>query len=107
MDCIPYINDLKLEIDMLKDIKGNSNNEHIEKKIYEKTLLINKCKENLAKLSNTKIEYRIYLKLLEGKNPSKAIAEVAEENYQKDIKPSSVDRLWKIYYKNMKKIIKQ
>lgn len=107
MDCIPYINDLQLEINMLKDIKGSNNDEYIDKRIQEKTNLIEKCKDNLSKLSGYNIEYRIYLKILEGKKPSKAIEEVANENYQKDIKPASVDRLWKIYYKNLKKIIKQ
>ncbi len=109
MDCIPYINDLQLEIKTLKDIKEscNTNYDYIDKLIEEKETLINKCKMNLSKLSNNKIEYRLYLKILEGKKPSKAIAEVAEENYKNDVKPASTDRLWKIYYKNLKKLIKQ
>ena len=56
MDCIPYINDLQLEINMLKDIKGSNNDEYIDKKIQEKTILIEKCKENLSKLSGYNIE---------------------------------------------------
>lgn len=107
MDCIPYINDLQLEINILKDIMNDNNKDNIECQIKEKENLIRQCKNNLSKLSSYKIEYRIYLKLLEGKNVSKAIEEVASENYQKDIKPASVDRLWKIYYKNLKKIIKE
>lgn len=107
MDCIPYINDLQLEINILKDIMNDNNKDNIECQIKEKEDLMRQCKNNLSKLSSCKIEYRIYLKLLEGKNVSKAIEEVASENYQNDIKPASVDRLWKIYYKNLKKIIKE
>lgn len=107
MDCIPYINDLQLEINMLKDIKGSNNDEHIEKQIKEKTELLEKCKNNLAKLSGNKIEYRMYLKLLEGKKASQIVAEISDENYKNNIKPASLDRLWKVYYKNLKKMIKQ
>ncbi|MEI3530122.1 MAG: hypothetical protein V8Q75_03485 [Bacilli bacterium] len=107
MDCIPYINDLQTEIDILKDVKSvNKEDKIIEIKIKEKEELLNKCKENLAKLSKTKIEYRLYLKIINGMTPSKAVKEIADENYKNGIKPTDVTYIWKNYYKKIKKFIK-
>lgn len=108
MDCIPYINDLQIEINILKDIQqsGNCDIEQIDNKIKEKELLIQKCKENLSKLSINSIEYRLYLKILNGLTPSKAIEEIATENYINDKKPFASSKIWKNYYPKVKKIIK-
>lgn len=107
MDCIPYINDLQIEINILKDIKKNGNCDinSINEQIKEKEILIEKCKYNLSKLSLNSIEYRLYLKIMSGLSVTKAIESVAEENYINNIKPNSHTQIWK-YYKNMKKIIK-
>lgn len=108
MECISYINDLNLEIKTLKDIRdgGFGDIEDINEKIQVKEKLLEKCKKNLAMLSGQKIEYRIYLKILEGKKPSKAIEEISEENYLNDLKPTDISTLWTKYYKNLKKILK-
>lgn len=110
MDCIPYINDLQLEIYILDDIKKVCGNEDkvkkIDIKINERKSLIKKCEENLSKLSDNNIEYRLYLKILDGKRPSKAVEEIADENYENDLKPTSLSNIWN-YYKKIKKIIKQ
>ena len=106
MDCIPYINDLQLEIKILEDVKksGHCAREEIDKKIKDKQELIERCKENISKLSDDNICYRLYLKILKGMKPSKAIEEISEENSNKDIKPTSISTLW-LYYKKLKKII--
>ena len=46
MDCIPYINDLQLEIKILEDVKksGHCAREEIDKKIKDKQELIERCK---------------------------------------------------------------
>lgn len=103
MDCIPYISDLLIEIDMLKKFDNDS---EIEKKINEKRKLIEECKNNLSKLSNNKIEYRIYLYYLNGMSINKAIQKVADENYANDIKPCTERAIYKNYYKNIKNFIK-
>lgn len=107
MDCIPYINDLQTEIKILKDVRTNENCniEEIDKKILEKENLIEKCKENLSKLSDNQICYRIYLYILSGMKVSKAIEKVAEENYLKGITPSSEIGIYKYYYPKLKKIL--
>lgn len=103
MDCIPYINDLLIEIDTLEKI--NNNNPKINEKIQEKRFLIEKCKSNLNRLSNNKIEYRLYLKIINGLKPSKAVEEIANENYRDGIKPTDVSTIWKNYYKKIKKFL--
>lgn len=106
MEYIPYINDLQIEIKILEDVKANGNCDisFLEKQIEEKKVLINKYKDNLSKLSNNKIEYRLYLAILNGLNPSKAVAKIANENYINNISPSSIASIWRIY-KKMKKNI--
>lgn len=106
-DCIPYINDLQLEIEILKDLQLNrSNDENLKKQIEEKELLVERCKKNLEKLSNCNIEYRLYTALLSGLNPNKAVEKVANENYINDVKPNSTSGIWN-YYNKLKKIIKK
>lgn len=91
-----------IEIETLKKINNGSN--EISLKIKEKEKLINECKENLSKLSKSKIEYRLYLYLLNGLSPTKAVAKVANENYINDISPFDPSSIWK-RYKNLTKII--
>ena len=104
MDCIPYINDLLIEIKMLEEL--DSSNPEIKGKILIKREKIDKVKENLSKMSVNSIEYRIYLKMLNGLTPTRAINEIATENYEKDIKPAEESIIWKKYYKNLKKMLK-
>lgn len=108
MECIKYINDLSIEITILEDLLKNldSNTEEIEDKIKRKKIILEKCKNNLEKLSSDQICYRIYVKILNGFSLSKAIEKVAEENYLNDLKPSHVDTIWRNYYPKMKKILK-
>lgn len=108
MECIKYINDLNIEINMLNDALENCHDEkecqNISKIIESKENKMNRYKENLSKLSDNQIEYRIYLKILNGLSPTKAIEEVANENYMKDISPVDITTLWKKYYKKIKNI---
>lgn len=109
MECIKYINDLEIEIRMLEDLKGNidCDEKEIEEKINRKRGILERCKENLSKLSDNQICYRIYLNILNGMSVSKAIEKVAEENVYNDVKPFSAEALWKCYYPQLKKILKK
>lgn len=108
MECIKYINDLDIEINMLndalKDCREEKEYNNIEKILIQKKEQMKKYKENLSKLSSNQIEYRIYFKMLNGLSPTKAIEEVAEENYINGITPIDITTLWKKYYKKIKKI---
>lgn len=106
MECLKYINDLKLEIQMLEDLKNDINSNEINKKINEKMEIISKCKTNLDKLSNEKVEYKLYLCLLNNMSPTQAVEKVANDNYINDIKPTSTQAIWRIYTK-MKNFLKQ
>lgn len=103
MDCISYVNDLLIEIDILNKI--NNDDVDIQKKIKEKQKKIEMIKDNLSKISINSIEYRLYLKILNGKTPTQAVNEVADENFNNDIKPNGTTQIWK-YYKKIKKFIK-
>ena len=108
MDCLPYIEDLRKEINILKALKKNSssNNDEIEEKIKEKKKIIQTCEENLKNMSNNKICYKIYLYMLQGMKASEVIEKLAYENYINGIRPSSTTSLWR-YYKKMQKILKK
>ena len=103
MDCISYVNDLLIEIDILNKI--NNDDIDIQKKIKEKQKKTKLVKATLSKLSLTSIEYRLYLKILNGKTPTQAVNEVADENFASDIKPNGTTQIWK-YYKKIKKMLK-
>ena len=102
MECIKYINDLNIEISMLEDVKkgGLCDIDEIDK---IKNIL-EKCKTNLSQLSDNQICYRLYLKMLNGFTPTKAVEKVAEENYLNDVSPSAVSKIWD-YYRKLKKIL--
>lgn len=104
-DCIPYIRDLKLEIDTLKMLSRENNNPKISKDIFRKNKVLKKCIDNLKKLSNYNIEAKIYVYMLSGMSVSKAVNKVADDNAKKGIKPSDVSTIWKYYYPNLKKIL--
>ena len=109
-DCVPYIQDLKLEIEILKNVKNMTHKKEtiklLDKKIKEKEQMILKCREILKKLSNNQICYRIYLNMLSGLSINKSIAKVANENYLNNIKPASERAIYKRYYAKLKKILK-
>lgn len=107
MECIKYINDLEIEVNILENLKADAKDDcsEIEEKIRRKKLLIEKCKDNLNKLSENQVCYRLYIYLLNGLSITKAVEKVAEENYLNDVKPSSTDTIWKYYYPKLKKII--
>lgn len=103
MDCIPYINDLQIEIAILNKIADDDID--VKRKIKEKQDTIEMIKEDLSRISINSIEYRLYLKILNGKTPTQAVNEIADENFNNDIKPNGTTQIWK-YYNKIKKIIK-
>lgn len=107
LTCISFINDLQVEIEILKNMELVEENKIIliRKQIEEKKALVKSFEDNLKKLSKNSIEYRLYLCFLNGMTPSRAVSEVAKENYLNDIKPSSERAIWKNYYPKLKKIL--
>lgn len=65
---------------------------------------INFYKNNFKQMPE--IENRLYYKIAyEGKNIMKACNEIADENYEKDIKPTDATHIYKYYYKKIKKYL--
>lgn len=102
------INDIdkKIEIFTLeKERLQKENNKdrlyRVEKELETLTSTKQKYIDNLSQMDG--IEYRLYAYLLKGYNPMKAIDKVGEENYLKDVKPTTKQGILP-YYKNMKKI---
>jgi hypothetical protein len=84
--------------------------EHILEQIQEKHNYINrlnyylkKIEFNLSELRG--IEYRLFYKVINGVNISKAVTEVASENCSNNKKPQEESIIWKKYYPNVKKEI--
>ena len=65
---------------------------------------MNKINYNLSEL--TGIEYRLFYKVINGVNISKAVDEVVSENCYNNKKPQESTIIWKKYYPNVKKEIK-
>lgn len=106
MECISYLKDLEIEIETLNKISEVSDKkDEILDLIDKKKKALEKCKDNLSKLSSKNIEYRIYVHMLNGMTATQAVEKVAEENYINDIKPFTPTAIWKKYYKNLKKIL--
>ncbi len=65
---------------------------------------LNQYKKNLSELDN--IEARLYYKIVyEGLPPTKAINKIADENYARDLRPSSPEHIFRTFYPKIKKLI--
>ena len=110
MECIPYIEDLKCEIKILEKIRGNTDTlsdiYNLNSQISKKSRQLSEICNTLEKMSKNSIEYRLYLKILNGKTISEAVEKIAEENYNCDIKPTTARSIWNIYEKKLKKLLK-
>jgi len=62
---------------------------------------LNKINYHLSKLEG--IEYRLYYKIINGINVSRAIEEIVSENIINNEKPEDSRIIWKKYYPNIKK----
>lgn len=66
---------------------------------------IKKIDYHLSKLDG--IEYRLFYKIVNGVNISKAVEEIVEENTNRNEKVQEATIIWKKYYPNIKNEIKQ
>lgn len=88
-----------------RDCRDEREYKNIQSVIDSKNEKMEFYKENLKKLSDNQICYRIYEKMLNGINPTKAVEQVAEENYLAGVIPCSIPTIWN-FYKKLKKILK-
>ena len=98
---------LKKELNRLKEKITDIDELKIKTLKFEIKKLNDLVEDYVNKLDQLEdISARIYYKIVyEGINVTSAITKIAEENYIKDIKPSSVSRLWEYYKKDVKNLI--
>ena len=107
-ECINYMNGFEMEIVAIEgllektdDVKMKS---ILEKEIDNKKTLLSKYRSVLSNISSNEICCRLFSKILGGSPPTKAVEEVARENYFKNIKPCSLSAIWR-YYSKVKQLI--
>ena len=93
-----YMNELE-KIKILEEIEKQKN--IINKLKY----YIKKIEYNLSELVG--IEYRLFYKIINGVNISKAVEEVVSENCYNNKKPQEDRVIWKKYYPNIKKEVNE
>lgn len=91
-----YMIELEKE-NILEDIEKQKNT------INKLNYYMNKINYNLSEL--TGIEYRLFYKVINGVNISKAVDEVVSENCYNNKKPQDTRIIWKKYYPNVKREI--
>jgi len=104
-----YINSVDMEIQLLTRLVDKADSVSIKELLnreidYKKDFKI-KHKNLLEQISGNDTYRKLYTKLLDGKNVSRAVEEVVNENYYNNIKPSSESSIWR-YYNNLKKLMK-
>lgn len=104
-----YINNVDMEIDLLTKLINKTDSVSIKELLkreidYKKGFKV-KHLNLLEQISGNETYRKLYQKLIEGKNASKAVEEVVKENYYNNVKPYSESTIWR-YYNNLKKIIK-
>ena len=78
--------------------------ELLKQEINNKKTLLSKYRSILSNISSDDICCRLFAKLLGGRPPTKAVEEVARENYFQNIKPSSLSTIWR-YYSRIKELL--
>jgi len=104
-----YINSVDMEIQLLTRLVDKTDSVSIKELLnreidYKKDFKI-KHKNLLEQISGNDTYRKLYTKLLDGKNVSRAVEEVVNENYYNNVKPSSESSIWR-YYNNLKKLMK-
>ena len=107
-ECIKYMNNFEMEITTIKGLIKKTDNIRMQqlltKEVEDKKTLLNKYRSVLSNLSSNDICCRLYAKILGGAPPTKAVEEVAWENYSKDVKPCSLSTIWR-YYSKIKQLL--
>jgi len=107
-ECIEYMNNFEMEIIAIEGLIKKTNDiklqELLTKEIDNKKTLLSKYRSVLSNISSDEICCRLFAKILRGSPPTKAVEEVARENYYQNIKPSSLSTIWR-YYSKIKELL--
>lgn len=107
-ECIKYMNNFEMEIMTIEGLINKVDNEKMQEllshDIDNKKTLLNKYRSVLSNISSDDICCRLFAKILGGTPPTKAVEEVARENYFQNIKPNSLSTIWR-YYGKIKQLL--
>ena len=107
-ECIEYMNSFEMEIATIEGLISKTDNEKIQEllkqEVDNKKHLLAKYRSVLSNIAADDICCRLYAKILGGSPPTKAVEEIANENYYKNIKPNSLSAIWR-YYSKIKELL--
>ena len=107
-ECIEYMNNFEMEIitleGLIRTTNDNKMQQLLKKEVDNKKTLLGKYRSVLSNISSNDICCRLFAKILGGSPPTKAVEEVARENYFRNVKPSSLSAIWR-YYSKLKQLL--
>lgn len=107
-ECIEYMNGFEMEIKALEGLVEKTDDKKMQqllkKEINNKNTLLGKYRSVLSNISSNEICCRLFAKIMGGSPPTKAVEEVARENYFQNIKPNSLSAIWR-YYSKIKELL--
>lgn len=107
-ECLKYMNNFEMEIIALEGLIKKTDDikmqQLLNKEVDNKKTLLGKYRSVLSNISSDEICCRLFYKIIGGTPPTKAVEEVANENYNKDIKPNSLSTIWR-YYSKIKQLL--
>lgn len=107
-ECIEYMDSFEMEIKALEGLIGKTDEVKLQgllqQEIDNKKTLLGKYRSVLSNISSSDICCRLFAKMLGGTPVTKAVEEVARENYFQNVKPSSLSAIWR-YYGKIKELL--
>jgi len=107
-ECLDFMNNFEMEIKALEGLVDKTNDNKIQvllkQEIDNKKTLLGKYRSVLSNISSNDICCRLFAKIIKGTPATKAVSEVARENYFSNTKPSSLSTIWR-YYAKIKELL--
>ena len=102
------MNGFEMEIKALEGLVKKTDDKKMQQllktEIDNKNTLLGKYRSVLSNISSNEICCRLFAKIMGGSPPTKAVEEVARENYFQNIKPNSLSAIWR-YYSKIKELL--
>ena len=107
-ECLKIMDSFEMEIKALEGLIGKTDEVKLQgllkQEIDNKKTLLGKYRSVLSNISSNDICCRLFAKMLGGTPVTKAVEEVARENYFQNTKPSSLSAIWR-YYAKIKELL--
>jgi hypothetical protein len=107
-ECLKYMNSFEMEIATIEGLINKTDDDKMKtlltQEVDNKKTLLGKYRSVLSNIASDDICCRLFAKVLGGTPPTKAVEEIANENYYRNIKPSSLSTIWR-YYSKIKELL--